>query len=205
MDYQKIQKSVETLCQYCLELNGAECSACYVGTLLDAANEEYEKNCSDEKEGYRGKITLGETVDLTDPAYDANVWCRKTVNVLPGKYNCYATYTGDGHIAESWIIHEKYDIEERRPVTLTADTEVCTGLGIESGWFGYFDRKPDIGAAEWATFLDMEGSDDRFGWTSLDGHDGFITEAGYGYRTTEVCPVLWKDRSGKIFGIGTKF
>lgn len=42
--YTKITAAVETLCEYCLELNGAECSACYVGCLLDEANKEKNGN-----------------------------------------------------------------------------------------------------------------------------------------------------------------
>ena len=38
-----------------------------------------------------GHIILGNTVDVTDPCYDKDVWCRTTLHdMIPGKYKCEA-------------------------------------------------------------------------------------------------------------------
>jgi len=149
-------------------------------------------------ENFCGTINMGKTCDFTDPCYDKDVWCRKTVSILPGTYNCYAEIE-EGHVRKSWIIHEDYDIPEEelhRPNGLIADTEVLPGCGVDSGLFGYFSEKPDYDDIEWQklclTFDDINV------W-----ENGFFTESGG--SDGAYCPVLWKNRKGQVIGAGTVF
>lgn len=155
------------------------------------------------KADFRGKIHLGERVDFTDPCYDKDVWCRMTVDgFLPGTYNCYASYNDEGRVAESWIIHEKCDIGPGRGQVMLAESVVLAGCGVDAGLFGYFDDKPDFDDAQWYALcnnlqeINVVNGD-------FDGRDGFYTESGYGDGV--YCPVLWKNKEGRIIGACTNF
>ena len=41
-----------------------------------------------------GQIHItGQHIDITDPCYDADVWCRTSIeNMAPGMYNCMVAY-----------------------------------------------------------------------------------------------------------------
>lgn len=45
------------------------------------------------KRVFAGTIQIkGDEVDVTDPCYDKNVWCRTKVKIYPGTYECYADF-----------------------------------------------------------------------------------------------------------------
>lgn len=161
-----------------------------VSTFLDELEDEEEPA----EESFRGRITLGESCDFTDPCYDKDVWCRTTVtDMLPGVYNCYAVYNTDNRVIESWIIHEQYDVDSD---DLIAATEVLPACGVDAGLFGYFADKPNFSSEEWDK---MHFEDINF----LNGSEGFFTESGYGDGA--FCPVLWKNADGKVIGAATSF
>lgn len=59
----------------------------------------------------RTKLELNDTVDVTDPGYDSDVWCRMTVsNMKPGNYRC-CYYTGHS-LQEAEIEKAKQDYEQ---------------------------------------------------------------------------------------------
>lgn len=137
-----------------------------------------------------GQIRLKDTCDLTDPFYDREVWCRKTVEGMhPGAYNCYAeikSCAGWGRrVVRSWIIHEDYDDEVHSPDDIDGLIE-CERLevGVDTAMFGYFDEKPDMDHPVWEAF-DDELDKCRWPYTivsreGFDGRDGFFTSSGYG-------------------------
>lgn len=40
-----------------------------------------------------GEMYFGKVIDVTDPCYNSDVWCRTSIDVVPGTYDCYATHT----------------------------------------------------------------------------------------------------------------
>ncbi|MCC8013608.1 MAG: hypothetical protein LIO87_00280 [Eubacterium sp.] len=69
-------------------------------------------------EKYIGKITLQNTVDITDPVYNKTVWCRLNgVPVISGDYNVYITKSNEGEFGQR--ISELKIISNQLPFTLT--------------------------------------------------------------------------------------
>ena len=125
-----------------------------------------------------GTITLGCTCDVTDPCYNADVWCRHTVTVKPGIYNCFLEISDEGdwgnRVKRSWIIHE--DIADIKGLRKSFTCE----CGVDAGLLGYFDNKPDFTDEEWESLCDSINWDDKFVIDQFRGRDGFFTASGYG-------------------------
>ena len=122
------------------------------------------------REDVYGSITVGETIDITDPCYDEDVWCRINNFPIPaGKYECYVLMADnietDGwgnRVARIGIRRDKSVYEERKGM-----------IGVDSGMAGFFncDNKlifDDIVENHLAT-------DDVFIYD-----DAFVSSSGYG-------------------------
>lgn len=87
---------------------------------------------------YKGNITLGEKVMVSDPCYGLNTWCQGVLeNVLPGKYECHVGFSDEGdwgtRVADIEIVHKNYTC-----VLFDYDLENFT-VGVDSGQAGIFD------------------------------------------------------------------
>ena len=131
-----------------------------------------------------GEIVLGETCDITDPCYDADVWCRNTVIVKPGAYVCYAdirNYDDWGkRVKRSWIIHKDCDGHKMPHNDSSLTWKGDYDCGVDAGLFGYFDDKPDFSDNEWRKFCNAIEGDPTAQISKFDGRDGFFTSSGYG-------------------------
>lgn len=139
-----------------------------------------------------GHITLGNTVDVTDPCYDMNVWCRSTLkNVAPGKYVCYAIFSDEGNwgqrVAKARIILDDgseaaNDTQAR--VKSGRSWRRVTDIGVDAGVAGFFADKPDFNDEQWSELCNWmfngEGKKDCYIRTFDNGTDGFWTSSGYG-------------------------
>jgi len=108
-------------------------------------------------------------IDITDPCYNRDVWCRiNGFPITPGEYECYIvtkkTRYGN-RVARIGIRMEK------------ADSFTMIGsIGVDAGMAGFFNDKPDYTDAEWDKFCHMvEGNESA--WL-LD--EGFCSNSGYG-------------------------
>jgi hypothetical protein len=99
-------------------------------------------------EKYIGKIELGNKVDITDPCYSKNVWCRMTTDCTPGTYYGYAEKKkgkwGD-RISRLCI---RKDDEKGDPGVLSK----IGNIGVDSGMAGFFNNKPDFTDEQWDEF-----------------------------------------------------
>ena len=139
-------------------------------------------------------LSLG-AVDITDPCYGKDVWCRRTENIMPGTYNCYA-YIGDDPDWGSrvWINQiviadgeESYYAEDR--VSLDDAWEEIGEIGVDAGMAGFFQNKPDFNDDEWDKLCSWlfdkterhnpEGVEDSYVKSFRTG-DGFWTHSGCG-------------------------
>lgn len=126
-----------------------------------------------------GYKEFGDTIDITDPGYDRNVWCRKNgVKIVPGTYECVAwrhNFPYEGRedirvcIAGIYLTGvDKNDIEW--------SPEEIANIGVDAGLAGFFQNKPDYTADEWRNLCDKLGySDDA--WILPEG---FCTSSGFG-------------------------
>lgn len=147
-----------------------------------------------------GTISLGCTCDVTDPCYNADVWCRNTVTVKPGKYNCFLEMSDEGawgtRVKRSWIIHEDFiDLED-------LDEGYFCECGVDAGLLGYFDNKPDFTDEEWENLCNSINWKDKYVIDKYNGRDGFFTSSGYGDGAYEV--VVY-EHNGENVAIETLF
>lgn len=128
-------------------------------------------------------------LDITDPCYDANVWCRMTIDVLPGDYNCYAFRGTDPDWGnEVWIlqiarcIEADWDVTHNDNINFNALEEIGE-IGVDAGLAGFFSHKPDYDGNTWTKFCDglkngnelVELTSDEFVFTTPADNDGIVS------------------------------
>ncbi len=136
---------------------------------------------------YIGAITLSDKVDITDPCYDKDVWCRMTSKCMPGEYTGYA-FTSDqgewGNRVSAIAIYkddEHYDLD---------DMEYLGDIGVDAGLAGFFNNKPDFLGNKWDEFLHESGVFNDSGYDydkefySVDY--GVFSSSGFGDGSYEV-------------------
>lgn len=119
-----------------------------------------------------GTINLPGKIDITDPCYNKDVWCR--INNFPisaGEYECY-TMNADNEETEGWGERvARIGIRKDKAKTYKRKGSI----GVDAGLAGFFVDKPDYNDAEWNEFCNRIYSDKA--WL-VD--DGFYSESGYG-------------------------
>lgn len=100
---------------------------------------------------YIGEFRLDGKVDVTDPCYDKNTWCRTTFDCEPGYYTGYAEISDEGEwgkrVARISIYKDdkQFDLDEM---------ELVGNIGVDAGLAGFFRDKPDFPEhKEWIDFL----------------------------------------------------
>lgn len=143
-------------------------------------------------------VQLENYVDITDPCYDNDVWCRVTVPCKAGEYICYFEKKEDEifedceRIAKCAIIHSDYnDGLTQNPIDLhfvkNDNLDVKSyEIGVDAGLAGFFNNKPDFDDDEWSEFCDKI-CNFKAAIFEKDERSGFFTESGYGdggYKVT---------------------
>lgn len=100
-----------------------------------------------------GTLNIDDHIDITDPSYDKDVWCRANdIKVKPGKYNCTVWLDEDEKVAQAEITHEKYTVSDSRN-----HFKYRQYIGVDSGMAGFFIDKPNYTADEWIKFCNSLG------------------------------------------------
>ena len=172
---------------------------------------------------YIGSIKVPDgKIDVTDPCYDKDVWCRKTYDIMPGEYDCYA-WTGKDDICGKrvWTAAILWYDDSTFNTYLADDSlwEEVGEIGVDAGLAGFFNHKPDFSDNEWGRLCDWmhdtsathneakeydeeyDGEIDAY-IKSFDGLDGFWTESGCG---DGVYPVYAIKQDGKIIALKIEF
>lgn len=114
-----------------------------------------------------------EVVDVTDPCYDRDVWCRMNdVEVCPGEYECVVVTSDEGEFGTRVA---KIGIYLDGAVPDESDMHYLDSIGVDSGLAGFFERKEDYSTDEWCAFCDAFGRK-----KAMQLHNGFCSESGYG-------------------------
>lgn len=155
-------------------------------------------------------------LDITDPCYDADVWCRMTVDVVPGNYNCYAYRGEDPEWGNRvWLLQialckeSDWDVTHNDNINFD-ELEEIGEIGVDAGLAGFFNHKPDYDSSTWSRMCDgMFGNgnelvevteDDSVYTTPADYRDGTVS----GFWSSSGCgdgcyPVYaHKNKAGQI-------
>lgn len=115
-------------------------------------------------------------IDITDPCYNKDVWCR--INNFPisaGTYECYV-YIADNEETGGWG-ERVARIGIRKG---TAEHYEHKGyIGVDAGLAGFFNDKPNYTDEQWNDFVYREGK----AWII---EDGFYSSSGYGDGSYDV-------------------
>lgn len=120
------------------------------------------------------------SVDITDPCYNKDVWCRMdNVRIKEGKYTCVVWYhTDKGEYDGKLYSHKMVGILgiylDGKIPNQKAMKEIGS-IGVDAGLAGFFHNKPDYDDEAWSAFCDRVRHGDA--WIT---EDGFYSSSGYG-------------------------
>lgn len=87
-------------------------------------------------------------LQITDPCYDEDVWCRLEIkNAKPGWYYATVGYAYDGCISSLTITHHG---DSKCPLYLTNHS-----IGVDAGLAGFYSHKPDFDDPTWQKICNM--------------------------------------------------
>ena len=115
-----------------------------------------------------GQINFSGTVDITDPCYNKEVWCRMNqVPIKKGKYTCMV-WMKDGTVGIIGIYYGGV-------IPRQSHMKEIGEIGVDAGLAGFFHNKPDYDDETWTDLCNLvrEGK----AWITKDG---FFSFSGYG-------------------------
>lgn len=115
-----------------------------------------------------GRKHFGGLIDITDPCYDRDVWCRSTAIVKDGLYDCIVWETDSSQVGIIGIYLNGNMPAQR-------DMKPITTIGVDAGLAGFFINKPDYDDEEWKIFCNRLQDGDA--WI-ID--EGFFSTSGDG-------------------------
>ena len=128
-----------------------------------------------------GDLYFHGSVDITDPCYNRDVWCRMTdVKIRNGVYTCIAWHHKDKGTFDNGEPY-CYDVIGIIGIYLDGvipcqkDMKEIGSIGVDAGLAGFFHNKPDYTDDEWAAFCDRVRHGDA--WLIKEG---FYSSSGYG-------------------------
>lgn len=120
------------------------------------------------------------SVDITDPCYNRDVWCRMNdVKIKEGNYTCMVWYQTDKGEYDgkpySYKVVGIIGIYLDGVVPAQKAMKEIGSIGVDAGLAGFFHHKPDYDDAAWAEFCDRVSHGDA--WMI---ENGFYSSSGYG-------------------------
>ena len=121
-----------------------------------------------------------EIVDITDPGYDRDVWCRLNgIKIKAGNYKCVVWMHPDTVVYDG----KEYDDTRVAIIGIYLDglipsenyMEEIGEIGVDAGLAGFFNNKPDYDNDQWDEFCNSIRNGDA--WIK---EEGFFSSSGYG-------------------------
>lgn len=142
-----------------------------------------------------GTRMFGNRVDITDPCYDHEVWCRKNdVEIVPGEYECYVEIWDNSQTGGWGDRVAKIGI--RRLGSAAVTSENLGVVGVDAGLAGFFENKRDFTDDEWREFCQFVDKDDEKAWLVAEG---FFSSSGYGDGAYPV--YAFSDSTGRVVAL----
>ena len=121
---------------------------------------------------YVGTIELETKVDITDPCYNKDVWCRMTKDCEPGKYKGYVEMIDEG----DWGMRvSSVSIFKGNKIWGIEEMEYIGNIGVDAGLAGFFNNKPNFSDTEWYGFCAK--IENGYAWNL---YNGIFSCSGYG-------------------------
>lgn len=132
-------------------------------------------------------------LDVTDPCYDKDVWCRMRtpVPVKSGEYECRIWRHTDTCVGIIGIYLEGFIPPQK-------SMEEIGSIGVDAGLAGFFMDKPDYNDEQWSAFCNSIRNGDA--WVK---DEGFFSFSGYGDGCYPV--YAFKDKMGDIIALEIRF
>lgn len=141
-----------------------------------------------------GEMWFGNTVTVTDPCYDDDVWCTKEVEVLGGNYDCIAWMSEKEKCVGAVGIYYRGIVPQQNKM------EDIATVGVDAGLCGFFMNKPNYSDAEWHDFCERIENEGGDAWIF---DEGFFSRSGYGDGVYPVYATF--DKSGKATALEVRF
>ena len=134
-----------------------------------------------------GAMDFHGSVDITDPCYNRDVWCRMNdVKIHDGSYTCIAWYQTDKGEYDgkpySYKVVGILGIYLDGIIPCQKEMKEIGSIGVDAGLAGFFHNKPDYDDEAWSAFCDRVAHGDV--WLM---EDSFYSVSGYGDGCYGVC------------------
>ena len=142
------------------------------------------------------------SVDITDPCYNKDVWCRMDdVRIKEGEYTCIAWYhTDKGEYNGKPYAYKMVGIIGiylKGKIPRQKAMKEIGSIGVDAGLAGFFHNKPDYDDDAWSAFCDRVHQGNV--WMT---EDGFYSSSGYGDGWYGVYA---KKQNGEIVALEIRF
>ena len=119
-----------------------------------------------------GTINLPNIIDITDPCYNKDVWCRINNFPIPaGEYECYTLIANNEETGGWGERVARIGIRKGKAMRY----EQKGTIGVDAGLAGFFNNKPDYNDEEWQEFCETIRTGNA--WLTPNG---FFSSSGYG-------------------------
>lgn len=130
---------------------------------------------------YIGSFMLGNKVDITDPCYNKDVWCRMTTECTPGEYYGYVEQRNTSWGNRNTVLTIYKDDVHVDDI----DMEYIGEIGVDSGMVGFFNDKPNFPDDKWYEFLEFskvfkKNGEYNYSKKTYIVDYGIFCESGYG-------------------------
>ena len=128
-----------------------------------------------------GVKEFGGKINITDPCYDRDVWCRIDAEVKEGIYDCVVWRQTNYYEHNG----EKYPVKTVSIIGIYLDgvipqqnkMEHIGDIGVDAGLAGFFNNKPDYTDDEWEKFCKLIADRKKDAWINKEG---FYSDSGNG-------------------------
>lgn len=130
------------------------------------------------------KRNFTENLQVTDPCYDKDVWCRLNLKIKAGKYSCYIwkqkiKSSTSTYYYEVGIIGMYLNSKNGNCVIPDVRTRELTGyIGVDAGLAGFFNDKPDFTDEQWHNLCDFVSAHRNDMFYKIK--EGVFADSGYG-------------------------
>lgn len=125
-----------------------------------------------------GEKWFDDHIDITDPCYNRDVWCRMNdVKIKGGEYVCWVGVLSNIK-TNGW--GERVGEIGIRFVDAAKDLhyEKIANIGVDAGLAGFFNEKPDYTTEQWDEICGLVlNHEETRAWIT---DDGFFSSSGYG-------------------------